>query len=468
MIYIDRKSKTPIYMQIYRCIKNDILSGSYTPHSRLPATRQLSQDLGVSRNTVDLAYQQLVLEGYIVSHPGSGYTVEPIPPLAKRIPEKSETLTVKSQQIDEQINYDFWYPLLDCNLFPFKTWKKIYNTMLYKLSTKKYTAYPPRQGEPRLQKAIADYLFRSRGVRCSPERVIISCGIQFNLELLLKLFDPTHCTVAMEEPGYDGVRNLLIANHFPLVPIPVDRDGIQIEKLADCNAGLLYITPSHQFPTGAILSVNKRIKVLDWVEQNDAYIIEDDYDSELRYFSNPIPSLQSFDNNGRVIYLGTFSKVLLPGLRVSYLVLPERLFERYQQICGFFLCQVPVINQLVLAEFINSGHLERHIRRLCHIYGKRQAKFLEAVRLVFGEKMHVLTKDAGLHILADVETPLSSTEMEQRAKKYGIRVYSAKMYWMDPAAAPQHQLILGYGSMHPSEFEPALRLLYKAWCMDRC
>ena len=463
MLYINRSSKTPIYKQIYDSFKEDILTGRYAPQTRLPATRRLAKDLGVSRNTVDLAYQQLVLEGYIVPHACSGFTVEPIAPSTVYQPVKRKDTAEEQQKPKNKIQYDFWYPLLDCSLFPMKTWKKLYCSALSEIGSSKFISYPERHGEPQLQKAIADYLFRSRGVHCAPHQVIISCGIQFNLELLLKLFDPSCCTAAMEEPGYNGVRDLLQANHFRVSPIPVDHDGIVTQHLKDCRASLLYITPSHQFPTGAILPVNRRMEILDWAKQQNAYIIEDDYDSELRYFSNSIPSLQSIDRNDRVIYLGTFSKVLAPGLRISYLVLPPQLLERYRQICGFYLCQVPYTNQLALTEFINSGYLEQHIRRVRHAYSEKQAKFLSAIDRVFGERIHLFSKNAGLHMLADIETTLTSEELIQRAEKVGIRVYSAKFCWSSPATAPEHQLILGYGSIPAQDYEPALRLLYHAW-----
>lgn len=463
MICIDKSSKTPLYLQIYTCIKSDILSGRYTAHSRLPATRQLAKDLGISRNTVDLSYQQLVLEGYITPHPCSGFEVEPIDPVAADNPRLPKEKASPSLPPAKPMLYDFWYPLLDPSFFPLKTWKKLYSSVLNDIAAQKYAAYPARRGEPQLQEAIAAYLFRSRGVHCQAEQVIISCGVQMNLELLLKLFDPAKCSAAIEEPGYTGAKDLLLANHFRVIPLKTDHDGLQTDLLTGCSAGLLYLTPSHQFPTGAVLPANRRMAALDWAEKNHAYLIEDDYDSELRYFSNSVPSLQSFDRSGCVIYMGTFSKVLSPGLRISYLVLPQQLLQRYLSVCGFYLCQVPLANQLTLARFINSGGLERHIRRLRHCCAEKQAAFLKTVRRIFGDKIQISGKDAGLHLLVNVKTTLPSEELVSRAKALGVGVYATKPFWSDPSAASEHQLILGYGGVHQEDFEPALRLLFRAW-----
>lgn len=463
MIYLDKTLKKPLYEQIYICIKEEILSGFLPALSTLPATRQLAADLKVSRNTVDAAYQQLVVEGYVTPLVGSGYTVNEIPRSLPQSEKPRPNGTGTRRTARSRVRYDFWFPLTEMQYFPLKAWRKALLDAMDRLDRRTEITYPDRMGDPALREALCGYLHRSRGVCCSPEQIFVSCGIQFNIELLLKLFDPQRCSVAIEDPGYYGVKNVLLANRFSLQPIPVEKDGLDTGCLSQTDAGLLYITPSHQFPTGTVLSIRKRLDILEWAEKSGAFVIEDDYDSELRYSSMPIPSLQSLDKYDRVIYIGTFSKSLSSSLRVSYMVLPDQLCDRYLKKCGGYLSQVPLLHQYALTGFITGGHYERHLNRLRGVFSKKHDAFLETIQRVFGDKMEVSADDAGLHFQVNVRSPLKQQELATRALKKSVRVYPTEPYYLDKSAIPPHHLLLGYGGLRDCEYEPALQLLYETW-----
>lgn len=463
MIYLDKKKKVPLYEQLYVCIKDEILSGSLPALTRLPATRQLAADLHVSRNTVDAAYQQLVIEGYLSARMGSGYTVNELskPMYCDIKPEYFQTSTQSAQEPD--IRYDFWFPLIRASIFPTKEWKKTLSDAMCRLDSRSCIIYPNRNGIYELRQQLAEYLYYSRGVRCQPDQIIISAGTQFNIELLLKLFDPHTCVIGMEDPGYYGIKDIFTVNHFQMVPIPVKKDGLDLDTLHKTEAKLLYITPSHQFPTGTVLPIRKRLDILEWAHKTHAFIIEDDYDSELRYLSMPIPSLQSLDKYDCVIYQGTFSKSLSASLRVSYMVLPRQLCDIYQKTCGMYLSPVSLLHQYALAEFIRQGYFDRHLNRLRNVFSKKHDAFLTAVKQVFGSKIKLGATDAGVHVLADIDTTLTQDELVQRALVQHVRVYATAPYYMDTSSIPPHQLLLGYGGIETVDYVDALSLLYQAW-----
>lgn len=465
MIYINKKAKTPLYEQIYNCIRDEIFTGALAAFSKLPPTRQLASDLNVSRNTVEAAYQQLVAEGYITSHIGSGHMVNQ---LANQIYKNTKAQTSPNDYDRHKtgrtgVKYDFWYPLIRMQNFPHKDWKKAMTDAMYRLESREYIAYPERTGYYALREVLANYLYKSRGVSCEPNQVIFGCGIQYNLDMVLKLFDPKICNVGIEDPGYDGVKGVFAANHFRMVPIPVRKNGIDTQFLKKTKVELLYITPSHQFPTGTTLPLGKRLEVLDWANKNDAFMIEDDYDSELQYLSAPIPSLQSLDKHGRVIYVGTFSKSLSSSLRISYIVLPKQLCQPYLEKCGSYLCQVPLLNQYALADFIKNGYYSRHLNKLRNIYGKKHDSFLAAIKQVFDDKIKVSGKSIGLHFLVDIDTELTQQELAERALAKKVKVYTTAPYYLDNSNIPPHQLLLGYGGIENSDYVKALTLLYEAW-----
>ena len=461
-IYLKRDSPMPLYEQIYRAIKTDILSGALEPGARLPATRRLAADLCISRNTVDLAYQQLAIEGYLYALVGSGFRVEA--GVTDHLTHLSQPPLAVLQQHPQspQIKYDFWFPLIDRAMFPAKAWSKAMQQAEARVNGSAVCTYPDRMGVPALRQALVRYLRDSRGVHCRAEQIVVACGMQFNLELLLKLFPPAEGTVAIEDPCYYGARHVFVANGCRLVPLAVEKDGVSIEALQKSGARLGYVTPSHQFPTGAVLPVRKRLAMLEWAQQNNAYILEDDYDSELRYRSMPVPSLHLLDRSGRVIYAGTFSKSLSPDLRISYFVLPEGLEEQYRKVCGCYTGSVSLTQQYALAELMENGVFERHLNKMRVLCGRRHDAFLDALAQVFGKRVRVLASGAGLHIPVRVAAGKTRRQLIDSAAAAGARVYDMEDCYIAKNAPPD-ELLLGFGGIAPEQYENALLCLRRAW-----
>ena len=332
MFFFERKSKTPLYQQLYEQLRQQITEELFPKGGKLPPTRELAAEYHLSRNTVIQAYQQLEIEGYIHGTIGSGYYVEDISPFpysyCRTQPEESLFPKVEKSEI----LYDFYYGNLDYNCYQSKAWRRCLLDACDWTAAQKTVVYSEPEGLPALRHELANYLHFSRGVRCLADQIILTGGHQHSLAVLAGLFSCENWRFAMEEPGYNGTRIVMRQYGFSPVPIPVESDGISVAEAKRLSHTLLYITPSHQFPMGSVLPIAKRLELLQWAAKSGSYILEDDYDSELRYHSLPIPSLQSIDNNERTIYMGTFSKSLSPDLRIAYLVLPRPLLEIYHSI----------------------------------------------------------------------------------------------------------------------------------------
>ncbi|MDO4486731.1 MAG: PLP-dependent aminotransferase family protein [Bacillota bacterium] len=463
MIYIDRTISKPIYEQIYSYYTDEILSGALPSGSRLPATRKLAEELSLGRNTVDKAYQQLVAEGYIHSKPGSGFIVNSIPSgicsePATALPQHKTILKTNAPE------YDFAYGNMDNSIFPYNQWRKCINNALSTMELADTIRYPERTGEPILRKEISKYLYHSRGVRCHPEQVIITCGQQHSMEIIANMFDESpRKTFAMEDPGYDGIREVFLNHKFRMEYIPVNDDGICMNNVYSLETDLLYVTPSHQFPTGAVLSIGKRKELLNWAESTNTFLIEDDYDSELRYYTNPIPAMQSLDKNGRTIYTGTFSKSLSPSMRLAYIIFPETLLNKYYKYYHRYNSQVSTLHQLALAEFMSAGYYERHINRLRTLYKKKQAALLAALIDVFGDDIEVYGEGAGIHLLLNVKGTLSQETLIEKAAIAGIRLYSSRPLYAVPSRCPDNQLLIGFPTIPQNNFKKIILLLKQAW-----
>ncbi|MCI7304269.1 PLP-dependent aminotransferase family protein [Ihubacter massiliensis] len=463
MLYIDRDSASPLYEQIYAAFVREILTGALAAGDRLPATRKLAEELSVGRNTVDKAYQQLAAEGYIESRIGSGFLVCKIPlqldagaPAHSRSREEGPLYKMPAR-------YDFAYGSVDNSVFPHGQWRKSVNNALTTMELNPAIQYPCRQGEPALRLEIARYLQRSRGVVCDPDQMVITCGQQHSMEMIANIFENTGKRFAMEEPGYDGIRAIFANHRFQLQPVPVESDGISMTAVEKLDTDLLYVTPSHQFPTGAVLPVGKRRQLLSWAQETNTYLIEDDYDSELRYYTNPIPALQSLDIHDRTIYTGTFSKSLAPSMRTAYIVFPKSLIPAYKAYYQRYNAQVSPLHQLALADFISGGHYERHINRLRTVYRKKQAALLFALEEIFGDSVSVCGGGAGIHLLLDIKSPFSQDQLIERAESIGIRFYSTQILYIDPQNCPRSQLLLGFPTIPVEAFTSILTELKKVW-----
>lgn len=466
MLYIDRESNIPIYMQIYEQMKRDILSGNLPVKSRITSTRALATELHVGRNSVENAYDQLRLEGYITSTPGSGYIVNKLQSdLIQELPQgklQSKRPTEHPARLPDKFEYSFQYGELDDTNFPKKLWRMYTANVLDEPMAHSLHNYADGKGDPMLRQLIKQYLYLSRGVQCETEQIILCSGTQSALEIIIKLLSGRK-TVAMEEPCYDGARAVFHNNGFQIQPVPVREDGIDLQKLSSQKASMVYLSPSHQFPTGAVMPIQNRMEILNLARKQDMMIIEDDYDSEFRYKGRAIPSLQSIDQVGRVIYVGTFSKALSPGLRMSYLVLPNWLLDAYQVKYRGYQCTIPLIEQKTLLHFMEDGHWEKHIRRVCLSQKRKHDTLLAAIRQIIGDRVRVFGHYAGLHILLELVDGQQEDTLLQKALRYGVQVCPVSPFWLEKSNYPGNTVVLGYGKIKDKDIEPAVELLNKAW-----
>lgn len=469
-----RDGAGPLYQQLYQYFREEIQSRRIPPGTRLPAVRALSQSLLLSKTTVETAYHQLLAEGYIESRERSGFYVveweEEIvgaEPRARSVPflPSTQRAGTKPDAHGEQIvpiRYDFHQARVDARHFPYDLWRR-YSNQCMQLENREILYYGDPQGEPVLREQIAAYLQKARGVHASTDAVVLGAGTQLLIHLLCCLFRLDRPVVAMEEPGYNGVRVVFQQHGFPIIPIPLEEDGIRLDALEESDAPLVYITPSHQEPSGAVMPYAKRTRLLQWAARTGAYIIEDDYDGEFRYQSKPIPSLQGMDQAGRVIYLGTFSKSLLPSIRISYMVLPPELLRVYREQLSEYDQSCSRIHQETLALFMKSGQWERHIRRMRTIYGRKHQAMLSSLQAAFGPQVRIKGQNAGLSMTVEVPSALTAEELASRALSAGIRVYPTTKKWLTSPAEQPPAFQFGFGGLSLAEIEEGIRLLARVW-----
>jgi GntR family transcriptional regulator / MocR family aminotransferase len=460
---LDANKPMPLYMQLYDYIKNKILQGHIRKGTTLPSIRVLSKHLGISRNTVESAYGQLIAEGYVESKPRVGLIVkeldEELQPNLRQL--KTYEIIANEQYVDKP-KYDFRYGNIDTANFPMKVWRKCMNEAL-DAELEQILWYGERQGDIELRQQIAHYLFQARGIHCSYKQIVINSGIHQMTGLLCQLFSQQKDIIAMENPSYDGIRSVFMNHHYQIIPISLKEDGLNVDELEKSNANMVYVTPSHQLPLGMVLPIGKRQKLLRWAAKKNAFIIEDDYDSEFRYENKPIPALKALDTQDRVIYLGTFSKVLTPAIRVSYMVLPHQLVEVFQKKFHNYNQPVATMIQKALAIFMKQGHLERHIRKMRNIYAKKQQTLITAIRENFGDSATIIGEKAGLHLLIQLNNDYDVDDLVKKAENAGIKVYSAAKYWFGDVSSPPPYILLGFGGMSEFDIMEGIRLLKKVW-----
>lgn len=467
MIILDNTSAIPLYQQIYEQIRRDILAGDFRQGSRLTATRVLAKELNVGRNTVEEAYAQLVLEGYVTSVRGSGFTVNKLELDLNPAPQKNERHAVFSKPVEKEpkkdIKYNFQYGNLDPNLFPYGIWRTLMHEVFEAKDIMNSQYHQEFRGDLELRQELKHYLYRSRGIKCNEEQIVICSGIQSALNMVVNIFPYTDKRVALEDPCYTGTLVVFRNNRFSIEPIPVNADGMDIQTLKQSHAKLAFVSPSHQFPTGATMPIKNRLELLNWANASDCLVIEDDYDSEFRYNGRPIPALQSIDEYGRVIYMGTFSKALSAGLRVGYMVLPPWLVGRFLDFYRGYQFTVPWIEQRILAKFLAYGHWERHIRRITHLHKKRHEALLQAIKDDLPGTISVLGQNAGLHVLLRFEKLVAERHLIELAQKYGVKVHPISPYYLDKQKTRKTCLLLGYANLDESAIPQAVKLLRKAW-----
>ena len=475
-----------LHQRLYRGLRAAILEGRLPPSARLPSTRALAREMRVSRNVVVDAFEQLSGEGYIEGRIGSGtYVAAMLPdtvasahdrrPMPTR-PTPTRRPAVQLSQHARQIlalqplpapghparrglPYDFRYGQPALEEFPHATWAELVVRAARLMSMRTMT-YGRVRGSLRLREAIVDYLRRARGVRAAVEQVVIVSGTQQALDLVARMLLDRGDRVVVEEPCYQTARQVFLGLGAQLLATPVDADGLDVARLArDPPVRLAYVTPSHQFPLGGILPLDRRIELLRWSEHTGAYLIEDDYDGEFRYDAPPIEALQGLDRAGRVLYVGSFSKVVFPSLRIAYLVVPEELAPAATALKFLMDCATPSFEQEVLAEFIAEGHFERHLRRMRVLYAARRGVMLDALRHSFGDRIDVVGAEAGLHVVVFLRgvAPGAVGDLVARAAAAGVGIYPLAPYYRDP---PQRAgVILGYASLGERDLRAGVHAL---------
>lgn len=503
-----------LYEQIYEHIKKEIRDGKLLTGEKLPSTRFLAEYLQVARSTVDYAYGQLLDEGYIEARPCRGYFVCPVKDLFQMEEEKGESRrpagnekervcggpgedfvwdgdgqadpgAVRKAPAGERnqnaasarvCEYDFSPYSIDMSGFPFDTWRKITKNILTYANTDLFSRGGP-QGDPELRLTISRYLHSSRGVNCSPEQIIVGAGNDYLLLLLEKILG--HLRIAMENPTYARSYRIFRSFGYDIVTVDMDENGMMPNQLECRSVNCAYVMPSHQFPAGTVMPIGRRLELLQWACGGpDRYLIEDDYDSEFRYRGKPIPALQASDEQGRVIYIGSFSKAIAPAIRVSFMVLPKALLAKYRRDCYFYSCTVSRIDQSILNVFIRDGYFERHLNKMRKIYRAKHELLLEELR-PFRKKFRISGENAGLHLLLTAKDQVEERELALEAAERGVRVYGL----FDSMAEPGKEtgsafrqkvegtarvfegatILLGFGGLDSKGIKEGTERLREAW-----
>lgn len=469
---LDRSIGVPLFRQIYDGVRHAILDGRLRPGQRIPSTRNLAADLGVSRLSVLSAYEQLLHEGYLVGRIGSGTFVtgnipdhllrsraipRPASPTRPRIHASGDRQApLTASWTFPAVPFQVGIPALD--LFPHARWARLVARHLRAEAPAQLT-YGDPAGLRGLRAAIAEHVRASRAVRCEADQVLIVPGSQAALRLAaVTLLEPNDC-VAIEEPGYFGAQRAFRAAGAQLVPVPVDEEGLNVASLQRCglNVRAVYVTPSHQYPLGVTMSAARRVALLDWAAHNESWILEDDYDSEFRYVSRPVGALQGMDAEGRVIYIGTFSKALFPALRVGYVVVPPSLWTRFLESRFAFDMFTPTLYQRALADFLRAGNFARHLRRMRSAYLERRDALLRGLERYCGDLAPVHNSDAGLHVTVRLRDGLNDEDVVARLGERGITTHALSSSYL--GSTPTQGLLLGFGCATPQRLLAATRTL---------
>jgi GntR family transcriptional regulator / MocR family aminotransferase len=473
---IDKNSEIPLYRQLYNNFRKSILEGVFHPGQKLPGTRSLAAELKVSRNTVVLAFEQLLLEGYINGKIGAGTFVNEIPDnllnlkakVNRKESEKKLTTNLISQlgspelihrniTSEEIIPFQNGVPSLDD--FPIKTWLKI-NSQISRKINSMHLGYGEAAGYRPLREEIASYLRTYRAVNCNADQIIIVNGSQQGLDLIMRVLLKPDNVVWLEDPGYFGARASILFAGAKIYPCPLDTEGLSMEyaSVKHPSPKLIYTTPSHQFPIGLTMSISRRIEILQYASKNNCWIIEDDYDSEFRYSGSPLPSLQGMDKNNCVIYLGTFSKVLFPGLRLGYLVLPDpQMLKVFVSAKSLMDRQSPTFEQIITSQFLKEGFFTKHIRKMRTLYKERQEFLIKEVEKELGNSLMLKSSEAGMHLIAWLPDKFDDMKVSRKARENNLIVYPISEYVLKFKQKPS--LLLGYTAFDKQKLKSGVQIL---------
>ena len=453
---LDRRGKLARYDYLYRCIREDILAGRLTAGEKLPSKRSLASHLQTAVITVQNAYAQLEAEGYLYTREKRGYYVADVerhPAAPGRAPARSAPQPQRSWLLDLSSGGS------GTEDFPFSVWAKLMRRVLSEEGEALLRATPPN-GADALRRAIAQHLYRFRGISVAPEQIVVGAGTEDLYNLIVQLLG-REAVYGVEDPGYSKAARIYALGGARTAPVLVDEGGVSLRSLEMSGAQILHTSPNHQFPTGAVTPIGRRQSLLRWAEAREGrYIIEDDYDSEFRFSGRPIPALQSLDGGERVVYLNTFAKSLAPSLRISYLVLPPTLLDRYHQRLGFYSSTVPALEQYTLASFLSEGRFEQHLSRARNRYRALRDQVLEALEASgLAGRAQISGADAGLHFLVRLETERGDQELTQLARARGIRLSFLSEFCASPGPEHQHFLVISYPGIQMERLPQTLREL---------
>jgi GntR family transcriptional regulator/MocR family aminotransferase len=473
---LGQQTEGPRNRELCRIFKETILDGSLAAGTRLPPTRELAKDLNISRNTVLYAYEQLLAEGYVVTRTGSGtYVADTTPDRAllgiscSDIHQPCDTeiyLSYRGSNLiaNARASRQQWGAFMsgvpDVTLFPHKIWSQL-TLKHWRSPGIDNMTYGHQGGHPRLKEALAKHLRMSRSLICTPEQILITDGIHQAINLCVHMLTDPQSRAWVEDPGYWGIRNILSALGVNIVGIPVDEEGMNpSQDVMKQPPRLIFMTPSHQYPLGYVMSLSRRRTLLEYANKHKAWIVEDDYDSEFRYGGRPLAALQGLEPNSRVLYTGTFSKTLFPGLRLGYLVVPPQMVDAFQRGLSELYREGRWMTQAILADFIEEGHYSSHIRRMRQLYGMRRNLLRAAVMRHIGESA-LLSADsnAGLHLAIGLPKGLQDHVIAKQAQQQGITALPLSRYYVQQA--PVHGFVLGYGCVPDDRIDPAFSALAK-------
>ena len=458
----ENRGSDSLYEYLYKQIRNDILTYRLSPDEKLPSKRALAKNLNVSTITVENAYQQLMAEGYIYSKPKSGFYVSHLS-TSKTNHAKAPVWEPASLANTDKYYADFVNNSTSTTSFPFSTWTKLMRETMSD-DADSLMVRSPSIGVLKLRQAIAAYLFQFRGMSVEPDQIVVGAGTEYLYGLIIQLLGREHI-YAVEDPGYQKISKIYQSNDVECITVPLDEQGIDVKYLNSTKADILHISPSHHFPTGIVTPVSRRYELLSWASKAPGrYIIEDDYDSEFRLLGKPIPSLQSIDVLEKVIYINTFSKSLTSTIRISYMVLPKSLMERYKRELNFYSCTVSNFEQYTLARFIEQGHFEKHINRMRNYYRAQRDTIISCIRQhPYYQYVTIKEENAGLHFLLTVDTRLSDHELIHRASEKGIHISCLSEYYYNQQKAVPHTLIINYSGIEKERIGQAIELLFSSF-----
>ncbi len=450
-ILLDFTLETPLYQQLYLAVKNAIESGNLTKGEKLPSIRKLAGDLQLSCTTVSAAYQQLCVEGYLAPQPQRGYFVLPS---AKKSEEHSRPPVSEMPVSRRKIRYNFGSDCVDSANTDIKIWRRHIRDVLNRQEV--LSAYGNHQGEPELREVLSAYSYGMRGVAAAPEQIVIGAGTQPLLSILCGLLKDGHHSVAIEEPGFLQAEQVFADCGMNVIHLPADESGICMDALRESGAKLVFVSPSNRVRTGAGIPVSRRYELLEWARESGGILIEDDYNGELRYRARPIPAMQGMDGGQNVVYIGSFSKLLLPSVRIGYMVLPARLLERYRTRAARYNQTASKVEQLALSRYIRDGQLERHLRGLRKLYAAKSELLLHALTEAFGDRVHPLLQETPLCVEVTVKVETSSENLRTLAERNGVRV-------MPVSGSSPAKVTLGFAGIPTDDILPAVQCLKSAW-----